>query len=346
MKVSSMKFWLKMKIRNNYRLFGILSMITGKGALFHRYVNAYCSGSRPVILIEGNGSDSDIYYRIDFGVKEDCSMGFFALVANSARYLYFTETCGLKPIVFWGEKVIYFEPNITETNNVLEYYYQPIGNSELEIKDENHKYIERKFVDSFILEENTPGYILTEQAYRRFAEIYRKYFHLNEKTRKYITDSIDMLIRNRRHVLGVHLRGTNFKRQFDRHPTFTGFQQHVELCRKLMEKYQLDLIFVATDDIEALELMQREFGDRVLYYKDCCRSRGDVAPTEASDENRYTLGIEVLRDAYTLSSCEALVCGLSQVACAARYIKMAGGGDFIEIAEVSQTINHNGNYYM
>lgn len=343
MTIQSMKMKIRKMIRKHYRLYGIISMITGMAPLLHRYVEAYFTGSQPVILIQGNGSDTNIYYRISHG-EESPSGGFFALVSLSARSLYFAEKCGLKPIVFWGKHGFYYEPSITETKNVFEYYYLPIGNSQLKFEDEKYRYVKRKTVDYFCLDHNTEYYKVTEQGYRRLAEIYRKYFRLNEKTRKYLEDNIKMLIGNRSHVLGVHLRGTDFKRQYNDHPNFIGFQHHVELTRKLMEKYCFEYIFVATDDIEALELMQQEFGDHVLYYKDCSRGRGDMSARETLDKDGYTLGLEVLRDAYTLSSCEALVCGLSQVSCAARYIKMAGGGDFIEIAEVPQTINYNDNY--
>lgn len=335
---------IKQKLRKKYRLCGIVSMITGKAPLLHRYIEAYCTGNFPVILIEGNSSDPNIYYKIAYGEKDNCDMGFFALIYRSASCIYFAETCGLKPIVIWGEHVLYHEPSITETENVFEYYYLPIGNSRLKLENKKYRYVESKSVDFLFLDQNSTGYRFTEQGYRRFAEIYRKYFHLNEKTRKYLEDNIGILMGNRKHVLGVHLRGTDFKRQYNDHPSFVGFQHHVELTRKLMEKYRFDSIFVATDDGEALELMQREFGERVLYYKDCSRGRGDVSVMSAPVKNRYTMGLEVVRDAYTLSCCEALVCGLSQFSSAARYIKMARGEDFVEIAKIPQILNHNTNY--
>lgn len=336
---------LKKKIRENYRLYCILSMIAGKDSSLHRYVEACCSGSRPVIMIEGDNLDSDIFYKISYGENEVCLMGLFAIIAQSTKKLYFAEAFGLKPIVIWGEKLFYYDPTNKETQNVFEYYYLPINVNKSKIYEKDYRYVESKHIDMKIFDKDHTGYGLTEQTYIRLAQMYRKYFRLNEKTRNYLENNIGVLLGQRKHVLGVHLRGTDFKRQYNNHPSFVGFQHHVELTRRLMEKYHFEAIFVATDDLEALELMQREFGDSVLYYKDCNRGSGDVGVHHSSnrDKGGYVLGLEVLRDAYTLSVCEALVCGLSQVSSAARYIKMAVGGDFIEIAQIPQSINHNMN---
>ena len=53
----------------------------------------------------------------------------------------------------------------------------------------------------------------------------------------------------------------------------------------------------------------------------------------------YKLGLEVLRDVYTLASCDGLICGLSHVSCAARYIKSAKGEMFEDIKILDSGMN-------
>lgn len=66
------------------------------------------------------------------------------------------------------------------------------------------------------------------------------------------------------------------------------------------------------------------FGCNVKSYSDVFRSNGNisVAFSESSrEQHKFKLGYEVLRDTYTLSKCDILVAGLSNVSYAARILK-------------------------
>ena len=55
--------------------------------------------------------------------------------------------------------------------------------------------------------------------------------------------------------------------------------------------------------------------------------------------HRYKLGLELLRDIYTLANCDSLVCGLSQVSFAARYVNLAIGKKFGEVVIIDHGVN-------
>ncbi len=52
----------------------------------------------------------------------------------------------------------------------------------------------------------------------------------------------------------------------------------------------------------------------------------------------YNLGVEVLRDVYTLACCDALICGISQVSFAARYVNLALCEPFREVCVIDHGI--------
>nr|MDE7325206.1 hypothetical protein [Lachnospiraceae bacterium] len=116
----------------------------------------------------------------------------------------------------------------------------------------------------------------------------------------------------------------------------------LEPIKKMIEKYEYEQIFLATDSLEAISLLKKEFGDKISFYQDVQRSDGNIGVqySESSQENyHYLLGLEVLRDVYTLSACDSLIAGLSNVSCAARYIKVANGFEYREVVVIDHGLN-------
>lgn len=84
------------------------------------------------------------------------------------------------------------------------------------------------------------------------------------------------------------------------------------------------------------------FGDKLRYYQDVVRSSGDetVMKSEVSRMNHhYLLGREVLRDAWTLEKCSALVAGMSQVSFGARILKEASGNRYEDLVLLDKGMN-------
>ena len=65
-----------------------------------------------------------------------------------------------------------------------------------------------------------------------------------------------------------------------------------------------------------LDQFKAAFGDKLIYYDDVIRSTGTVMNCfiEKEKENHhYLLGLEIIRDVYTLAACNGFVCGMSYV---------------------------------
>lgn len=79
-----------------------------------------------------------------------------------------------------------------------------------------------------------------------------------------------------------------------------------------------------------LEQFKEKFGSKLVYY-DVIRSNGTVMNCfiEKERENHhYLLGLEIIRDVYTLAACQGLVCGMSYVSFIVQVLKKANNQTF------------------
>lgn len=70
----------------------------------------------------------------------------------------------------------------------------------------------------------------------RYVSLYHKYYRLNFQTRIYIDENITGILQKRR-TLGVHIRGTDLKKQLDAHPVCISAADFVKPVREIMKKY-------------------------------------------------------------------------------------------------------------
>ena len=146
-------------------------------------------------------------------------------------------------------------------------------------------------------------------------------------------------------TLGVHVRGTDFRRNYKGHPVAVTTQEYLEAAVKMAEQYHFDRIFLATDDSNAVRIFQDTFGEKVSFYQDVVRSEGNETVMRSESDrplHHYQLGLEVLRDAYTLAACNALLAGKSQVSFGARVLAGAAGNEYENVTILDKGINATG----
>ncbi len=294
----------------------------------------------------GEKSDGDILYFID--MKESHS-GFFADHNRLLTLLYFADRYGLKPVVEFSSGYCYAEQHpVNGTENPFEYYFkQPGGVSLEELK--KHKCVLRSRKENgnavVPLKEGNGGYARSERYMDEMARITAKYIHLNETLSRQFEREISQLLGDNI-TLAVHVRGTDFKQNFNGHPAWVSAEEYLKEAKKVFEAGDYEKVFLATDDSEALLLFKKQFKENLLYYEDVVRSDGNdtVMHSKSQRENHhYLLGVEVLRDMYTLASCNGLVAGLSQVSFAARIQKKSGGEDYKDLVVIDKGINSHGS---
>ena len=347
---------LKESIRSHKKLYVLSRMIQNfANEDFYRLLWGYyeCSPDVSTLLLEKQNSDDDrIAYYISCGEEGKVLSGFFAILRWQLGQINYARHLGFIPIVVWGDQVVYYDKGMDVfTKNVFEYYFEPVSDLNLDeltscgsiIKGRNmHANYYLKYADS------PHSYLISDEEIEQLALLYKQYIHLNEKTETYLTEELKLLPKNKK-TLGVHIRGTDFKYNYNNHPIAVSPNRFVDEVKELLSTGKYDSLFLATDDENVLSIFLDNFEDRLLYFHDSLRSKDNMSPhrMEVSRAfHHYRLGLEVLRDAYALANCSAFVGGLSQVAFAARYINLALDKKFEDVIIINDGINTSGSRVM
>lgn len=340
------------KIKQNKKLHYI-----GK-ALKHindtQYVDFYLDmESNPRLLFfKKNGmlnQDKAIYVITENGN----GWGYFAEFRAMLCKLLYADRMGFCPYINWGENFLYSDKKKgIEIKNAFEYFFRQPSALSLEEIENSYMVAYSKSAEAVMIErefKRTDSYAGTGDFLKTMGNIYRKYISLNIETEHKLMQEYSELLGNKK-VLGVHFRGTDYRREFDIHPVFVQIQDEIEAAYRIFEKFGYDKIFLATDEIGAIEEFKKKFGkDNVCCYEDTFR--GDTNTSVAFSESqrsfhKYRLGYEVLRDMWTLSKCNGLVSGVSQVSTCARIVKESRNENYDQIEIIDHGVNHNDNKFI
>ena len=274
------------------------------------------------------------------------SVGFFAEFLYMLIRLYFASDRGFTPYVCWGKEFLYYEEDgVNEEYNAFLYYFKPVSDV-LSTERASHV-IESKYehIHSVQDELDTHGYSVSDEYMICLSSMIKKYIRYNDKTKDYLEAGYNALIGDRK-ALAVHFRGTDYRRHYNNHPVFVTIEQEAEKVKELLATGKYDVIFLATDEQEAVELFRGEFGDKVKYFEDTWRADGGDESVAYSHADRphhnYLLGLEVIRDQYMLTRCDGLVCGVSNLTLSARMMRKAWyEKDYEDLVILSQELYHN-----
>lgn len=326
-KMFKVKEKLTEKIVKNKRIYFLLRCI--KRFNDDEFINDVLSiynNPNVVCLRNRSGMENQDVILYNMNKSFGSGSGFFATFNHILEHLWCADFWGLKPIISIGEGWPYYEiGGVDNVYNAWEYYFQQYEGRKTE-EIENSSFI----VDYFCGEmgEVFPklkheAYGFTEEYLTEMGRIMRKYIRLNETTYKYITSEINSTLKNKK-TLGVQIRMGGMLYAPSNHPVVPTLDEYVKEIKQGFFKGSFEQIYLATDDVRAVKRMQDEFGDRVVYYKDVIRVEGMLSTYDVPSQrknHKYLCGLEVLRDMYTLTFCDGLVAGLSQVSIASQIAK-------------------------
>lgn len=288
--------------------------------------------------------DKAIYLITENGNK----WGFFAEFRALLCKLYYAERMGFVPYIYWGSNFLYYEPQKSETiPNAYEYYFgQPTKLRYEEIQD-SYMVCQAKSAEAVMIErehKELDYYGINLALEDILARTYHKYIRLNEETQRKLEGDYKKVLSSD-DMLGVHFRGTDYQIGYNNHPVYVQIEETISVVKDVLQDHKYQKIFLATDDKNALKEFLKEFGrENIQYYDDVCRGDGtvSVALSERTREfHHYLLGYEVLRDMLTLSKCQGLVSGVSQVTNCARIAKKARGEQYLSLDIIYHGVNHN-----
>lgn len=288
--------------------------------------------------------------KVIYYIHEDNeNLGFFAMYRYWVEYLYFADICGYDAVIDADKGFAYCENHkLNGKSNGFEYYFcQPANIKAWEAKLSNKviysNVIHREMVELIYTGKFNHYYYNRKYLYA-MSRVVKKHMKFNENTRDYILSGCQRLELFDKKVIGVHIRGTDFKSQYNNHPICLREEDYYDIIESIWKKGTYDKIFLATDDSRILKKILNKYGDKICYYSDVTRNnRNRSVVFEASDkeDQKYLLGLEVLRDMYSLAVCQGLVAGISQVAICAQINKLAMGKQYEDLIIINKGINKN-----
>lgn len=293
----------------------------------------------------GQSQPERLYYYI---APDATGSGFFADHNRLLAYLYYADFFGLCPVVEYSEEYSYAEDRpINGTCNPFEYYFEQPGDVSLdEIKKSKAVIKSRKENAALVgkLNKTGNGYDFSEKYIDALADITEKYIHLNATMKPWMEEQIQESVGNKK-TLGVHVRGTDFKRNYKGHPVKVTTEEYLKKAKMIFEEQQYERVFLATDDLEAVAQFESVFENKLYYYEDVIRSDGNETVMKSEkirDNHHFLLGQEVLRDMCTLAACDGMVAGLSQVSLSARIWKKSNKSEYRDLYIFDKGMNRKG----
>lgn len=278
-------------------------------------------------------------------------LGFFAMYRHWLEYIYFADICGYIPVIEAGGDFAYSEENRKKNNAFENYFEQPM----LSLSDAKNSSsviysspVHREMVE-LVLTGKYNHYKYSKKYLYCMSQIVRKYIKFNDNTEQYVSAGVERLGIKGCKLLGVHVRGTDFRRKYANHPVYVNEDEAFERIDGLIGKY--DKLFLATDDKRVLENFKEKYGADVLcYYEDVVRSDENesvifMRKQEKRLDNKHMLGLEVIRDMYTLALCDGLIAGISQVAVCAQIHKLSEKSKYEDLIIIDKGINQNGRIF-
>lgn len=296
----------------------------------------------------GDSFSNMIIYYIEIGTKGD---GFFAEYHRMLDYLNYADSHALMPYVFINNDFTYIdEDDIENGRNYFELYfktYEGLGFSSV-LNAKNIIRSNRAHIEAIGGKCAKTAYAMSDDYIEQLAFIARKYIKFNDLVMEYVNKSLNE-IGFSDGILGVHFRGSDYKKAYNGHPTYVTPQEYLDVVKEILLLRGYKRVFLATDDTEALNIFIEEFGEKLIYYKDVSRTDGETSVAFIGmnrKKHHYKLGLEVIRDMLTLSKCQALVAGLSQVSICAIITNKAWEGKYSLLHIMDNGINHNKREYL
>jgi len=241
--------------------------------------------------------------KIFYLIKRTPGAGLFSNLTFVLNHMFICKKIGFIPIVdMENYKTIYNEKKkIKNTFNSWEYYFNKLNEYSLDevYKSKNVILTSNIFYHSF--------FFFTDKN-KDLKNILQNEIKINKilyKTYKKIFSSF-----GNKKVLGIHFRGTSFKRS-PGHTLPATKKQMLKITKKIIKEEKIEKIFLVTEELDYLNFFKQEFGEMLIFLKSAYRSnKNDAFKIYPRKFHRYKLGREILIETLLLSGCDIfLYCG-------------------------------------
>lgn len=322
-------------------------LYSGKADFRNMVLNGYHSPDFLELHHYGDEYQGRIVYN---AVETGNGIGFFAELGMTLIKLHYADDRGLVPYIHWGEGYVYYEQEgIRGEKNAFLHYFKP-ASEVLSIAHAAHVLDQETWHCSQVKAlYGAVSYEVSQEYIDAMARMLRKYIRYNDETEKYLKDEYERLLGDKK-TIAVHYRGTDFNKGYNNHPVPVKVEQEIEKVRELLRTKGYEQVFLATDENAVVERFRQEFGGMVKVYEDTYRDDGSgesIAFSRSDRKNHhYRLGLEVLRDQYTLTRCEGIICGYSNITFIARVMRRAWfDREWEDYCLIDNGLYHNNNSF-
>jgi hypothetical protein len=258
----------------------------------------------------GRGYPNKIFYVI----QRSPGAGFFSNVTYVLNHLIYCKKKKYIPIVDMKNfTTIYNERyKINNTYNAWNYYFKSFNKYKLrevyqskKVIFSNNKYLKKinffchkipKINKFFNIKNIWP--FLVKEAYLFIKNNFKK----NER------------------ILGVHFRGTTYKRAKNHSfpPTPKIISKKID---ELLIKFKYDKIFLVTEEEKYLNFIKKKYGNKCIYINSYRSNNIDAFKIYPRKKHRYLLGKEILVETLILSKCNGMLYQPTNVSSAAIMFK-------------------------
>ncbi len=248
--------------------------------------------------------------KIFYVIKRSPGTGLFSNVTFVLNHLRICKKNKFIPIIDMENfKTIYNEKKkIKNTYNAWEYYFKKLNNFSLEevYKSKNVLITSDKFFHFFTYNIDLDAELI---------KILQSDIKINNNLLK-TYNRICQKFSNKK-ILGVHFRGTSYKRS-PGHPLPATKKQMFKITNDLLKEEKIDKIFLVTEEQNYLDYFKKKFPEKIIHLQCCYRSnKNDAFETYPRDRHRYKLGREALVETLLLSKCDYFIYLCSNVSSAA-----------------------------
>ena len=270
-------------------------------------------------------SNDELFYNLkSFGSKN--SKKFFYVIQRSpgggmfsnlnyvVHHLFIAEKFGFIPIVDMSNYYTLYneKKSVKGVDNSWEYYFEPVSKYSL-----NDVYKSKNVI---ITDGRTRGNIFFdgfESLNIEHRKIYNKYIKIkknfiNEKNQFYKKNFMNSK------VLGVHLRGTDYKNR-ERHPYPATINQIMDIIDNLNSKYKYDKIFLVTEEKKYLDCLKKRYKN-LIHFSKIYTNKKQIFFEKNTRNIRYKIGKENIIDMLLLGSTDHVVGVQSNLITTSKYL--------------------------
>ena len=268
--------------------------------------------NREVSCSWGKDNADKCFYIIGIDFK---MAGIFAIAKTVLSHIMYAEDHGYIPVVDLRNYRNQFL-TLTKGNPWEMFFTQPtewdlekIACSKNIIKSRNNQFISRDYECSIYSLNNPNNEIFLKQR-----ALYKKYFHFSSQVEQYVQEQYKRIIGNKKCVLGVLCRGTDYTQKKPKyHPVQPSPQMVIEKIYEIQQTRQCDYIYLATEDETILNIFRHEFEDKLLYMPQkrfgYLANANFISELNMDSQSRFILNMQYLASLYILSKCNYLIGG-------------------------------------